>query len=248
MFGLDKYIINMKNNIYLITFFVSLLSISCGSDEVTPLGSGCDASNSPIFSETNGLLLVEFEQASFGENWKLINDLSNSTGDGYMRWEGEDQFGNPGQGLTTFQLNISTTGTYRFVWRSAVTEGDNPTEANDSWLRFADADNFYGEKNNGSLVYPNGLGKSPTPEGASKDGWFKVYRSGDPLDFKWQSRTSDNDAHNIYITFNSPGTYTMEVSGRSHGHAIDKFVMFQEATYSLNEAIESTIFSDFSCN
>ena len=237
----------MKSSILTLFVAVFFLAIGCDSDEVTPKGTECDPSNAPVFAESDGLLLIEFEQADFGDGWQLVQDLSNATGDGYMRWGGDDHFGNPGNGVATFQLNISTPGTYRFTWRSAVTEGDNPTEANDTWLRFADADDFYGEKGNGSLVYPNGTGKSPTPEGASKDGWFKVYRSGNPLDFKWQARTSDNDAHNIFVTFETAGTYTMEVSGRSHGHAVDKFVMFLPDTYSFDEATQSTAFSTFTC-
>ena len=227
---------------------LSFIWISCGSEDVDPKGEGCEPGNAPVYAETDGLLLVEFENADFDEGWTLVRDKSNATGEGFMRWEGGNNFGNPGQGIATFQLQISTPGTYRFVWRSAVTEGDNPTEANDTWLRFADADDYFGEKGDGSLVYPNGTGKSPTPEGASKDGWFKVYRSGNPLDFKWQSRTSDNDAHDIYVTFESRGTYTMEVSGRSFGHAIDKFVMFLPDNYTFNEATEFTLFSEISCN
>ena len=227
---------------------VSCSTFSCGDDDSVGEDLACSEDATALFNESEGILLVEAESVTFGEGWSFVNDLSDATGSGYVRWEGEDQFGNPGEGLTSFSLSISTAGTYRFVWRNAVTEGDNPTEGNDSWLRFADADDFFGQKGDGSVVFPNGTGKSPNPEGASTEGWLKVYRSGTPLDFKWQARTSDNDAHDIYVTFNSPGTYTMEVSGRSRGHAIDKFVLFLEDLYSEEDATESTVFSEIGCN
>ena len=67
-----------------------------------------------------------------------------------------------------------------FLWKSSFRQGDNGTEHNDSWLRFPNASDFFGEKaSNGSIVYPNGSGKEPNPEGSSSDGWFKIYRSGD---------------------------------------------------------------------
>lgn len=233
-------------NDYLTKFFgyalVLTLMSSCGSDDSS---AGCINVENAIFNESDSILLVEFESALFGEGWTLVNNLA---GPVYMRWEGGNQFSNPGEGVATFNLNINTPGTYRFIWNNAVTEGDNPTEGNDSWLRFPDADDFFGEQNGGSIVYPRGIGKSPNPEGASSDGWFKIYRSGTPLDFKWQARTSDNDAHDIYVTFNDPGVYMMEVSGRSQGHAVDKFVLYQESAYSEQEAINFEVLSDVNCN
>ncbi|MEO1253422.1 MAG: hypothetical protein AAFY41_00870 [Bacteroidota bacterium] len=235
-----KKLTYQKTFILIFTFFL----FSCSDDDNS---SGCSEDQAPVFVELEGLLLVEAEAVDYGEGWRLVRDLSDATGSGYMRWEGENQNNNPGVGLATFNLEISTAGTYRFIWRSAVTEGDNPTEANDSWLRFPDADDYFGERNNGSIVYPKGTGKTPNPNGSSKDGWFKIYRSGTPLDFKWQAKTSDNDAHDIYVTFESAGVYTMEISGRSAGHAIDKFVLYLEDLYSEQEATESIVFSEVSC-
>ncbi|WP_044398559.1 hypothetical protein [Lacinutrix sp. Hel_I_90] len=163
-------------------------------------------------------------------------------------WSGANSFGAPGNGLASFKLKITNPGTYRFIWRSAVKEGTNGTESNDSWLRFPDADDFYGEKENGSIVYPAGLGKTPIPNGASTAGWFKIYRSGTDLDFKWQSSTSDNDAHQIYVVFSAPGIYNTAVSGRSFGQAIDKFILFKETEYTLNEATGATTFSEITCD
>ncbi len=116
--------------------------------------------------------------------------------------------------------------------------GDNGTEHNDSWLRFPDADDFFGRKNDGSVVYPNGSGKTPNPNGSSSEGWFKIYRSGNNSAFKWQASTSDNDAHDIYLTFSNPGVYLIEVSPRSDFHGIDRLLLFEEGI-SQNDAIEA---------
>ena len=216
-------------------------------------GNGATSCSNPgdaEFLEENGLVVVEFENNSFPGNWDFRTNVSDFQGSGFMVWTGSQSFNNPGNGLVRFKIRIQNPGTYRFIWRSAVTIGDNGTEHNDTWLRFNDADDFFGRKSsNGNIVYPRGTGKTPNPNGSSKDGWFKIYRSGNNLGFKWQSSTSDNDGHNIFVTFNSPGVYTMEVSARSSGHAIDRFVLFDEDDYSPNQATsESNPVSEVNCN
>lgn len=180
-----------------------------------------------VFNEANGVVMAEFENAEFSGAWALKANGNKYTGKGYMEWQGQQYFNDPGNGTASFKIKITNPGTYRFLWYNAVKKGTDGTEHNDTWLRFSDAADFYGQKGTGSKVYPKGSGKSPNPNGASKDGWLKIYRSGNNLDFIWQARTSDHDAHDIYVKFNNPGTYTMEVSARSSGHAIDKFVLFK---------------------
>lgn len=239
---------------------LAVLAISCSDSDADQVGGdngdngnsgtpGSEACNNPanyIFAEKDGFVKVEIEDAVLPENWKL--ETSNSaSGKGYAVWTGDQSLGQPGKGLIEYKLAIKTPGTYRFLWNTAVTIGNQSSEHNDSWLKFPDATNYYGEKN-GSRVYPKGSGQTPNPNGSSADGWFKIYRSGSDLDFKWQAATSDNDSHNIYVEFATAGTYTMQVSARSTGHGIDQFMLFQEDTYSLNDAKEITTFSEVSCN
>lgn len=181
-----------------------------------------------VFEETNGIVSIEFEDNSFPEGWVLRNEGSDFSGAGYMQWEGNPSMGNPGNGLVIFPVRITNPGTYRFVWHSSFRQGDNGTEHNDSWLRFPDAADFFGRKDDGSVVYPNDTGKEPNPAGSSADGWFKIYRSGNDSSFKWQASTSDHDAHDIFVTFSSVGLYLMEVSARSTYHAIDRILLFEE--------------------
>ena len=177
------------------------------------------------FSEVNGLVIIEAENIPLGSTqWDIQNIFDDASQEEYIRWTGNDNFGTPGNGLIETSITINTPGTYRFRWRNRIGEGSNTTEYNDSWLRFPDADNFFGMRNNGSIVFPHGSGQTPTPNGAGADGWFKVFLSGSAL-WTWSTNTSDNDSHNIFVTFDNPGIYTMQISGRSSGHNIDRIVL-----------------------
>ena len=204
----------------------------------------CESSSNYQFKEKEGIIKVEFEDAEFGPGWELEVGNEKTSGIGYMVWTGSDFFSKPSNDLVSYELNISTPGTYSFIWNSAVTIGTSGTESNDTWLRFPDANDFYAKKGS-EIVYPKGTGKTPNPEGASSDGWFKIYRSGNDLDFKWQARTSDSDPHEIYVEFSETKTYDMQISARSKGHGIDKFALHLE---SLNQSVATSAdFSEIIC-
>ena len=131
------------------------------------------------------------------------------------------------------------------MWRSRITNGNDGTEHNDTWLRFADADDFYGKKGD-HIVYPGGTGKTPRPNGSSKEGWFKVYMSGAGT-WKWASNTSDNDGHGIYVKFDEAGDYIMEISARSSHHALDRFVMVKSGININDVTDESVALSELIC-
>ena len=216
-------------------------------DESEDSESSCDDITKFVFVEKDGIVKVEFEDADFTGNWELKSNGSEISGEGYMSWKGAEYFNQPGNGKASYKIKIKNSGTYQFLWKSAVTLGNDGTEHNDTWLRFPDADNFFAEKGS-SVVYPKGSGKSPHPEGASKDGWFKIYRSGNDLDFKWQAYTFDNNPHEVFVSFDEPGTYTMEISARSKGHGIDQFVLFQETLPKEEAVSDNTQNSNIICN
>jgi len=178
----------------------------------------------PTYQGSDGLVVIEIESAIEKSNWLLDTTKIGYTGDGYLLYKGPDLFNLPGNSVLNFKVVIDKPGKYKFNWRSRIALGTSNTEHNDSWLRFKDASDFYGQKND-EKVYPKGVGKTPNPEGSSKDGWMKIYqnvRGG----WTWQTRTSDNDPHDIYVEFDTIGTYNLEISGRSNGHAIDRIVLF----------------------
>lgn len=179
--------------------------------------------------ENNGLLAFELEELDYGSGWRPEVSIAGFSGAGYLRWTGSNNFGNPGQGLINITLDIQMPGKYRIQWHSKVGHGTNSTESNDSWLRCPNASNFYGEKNGGgSKVYPHGSGKTPTPNGAGKDGWFKIYSSG-TTDWTWSSQTSDHDAHQIYAEFDEAGEYLLQISGRSKDHLLDRIIIYHSS-------------------
>lgn len=198
---------------------------------------GCGQASQNSFTERNGLVVVEMESTNYGNGWEFKTGAG-STGRGYLEWEGGDNFNRQGVGTITVPIVITNVGTYRFSWRNLVNRGGDPSESNDAWLRI-EADNFFGRKltsrrgesSVGHTVCPKGKLRSNScrgeePEGSSGNGYLKVYRSGTPVrQWRWVTGTSDNDRHEVFATFDAPGTYNVKISGRSDGHAIDRFVL-----------------------
>lgn len=241
----------MKKTLLALIIVLPCLMISCGDDynpaNETPEFKCNDENPTPVFVEKDGLLIIESESVELGEDWVLKTDVENYTGSGYIFWNGKSYYSNPGNGLMTYQIFINNPGTYRFQWRS-VNMGEDHTENNDAWLRFDDADDFFGKKEkDGSLVYPGGSGKTPEPEGQSKENWFKIYQNK-PGDWCYRTHTSDNDAHDVYVTFNKAGSYTLEVSGRSEHFGIDRMMLYLESIEESVATDPETVISEIKCN
>lgn len=246
--------------IYFFVFITSIFLsvISCSNDTVDseikiieqpapkddkPIVKAC--TNGKVYHESNGIVRVDINQVSASSSgWKTDQSMGGFEGSGYIIWTGADNFNSPGQGVVTFSVKITTAGTYQFVWRSRIGAGTKKSEHNDSWLRIKGNDFFGKRASDGHRVYPKGSGKTPNPEGSSKDGWLKVYmnRVGE---WFWKSNTNDKDPYDVFVTFNTPGVYAIEISGRSKSHAIDQFVLFK-TDKSLSQA-QNASFSETSC-
>jgi PKD repeat protein len=203
------------------------------------------------FIEENGLVVIEAESGDT-TGWDITN-IDGATG----IIANDNNFNNINGSTIPYEITISNPGVYRFNWRSFFS-GVDPTEENDNWLRFPNNDDvwFFGidgsvgnpgteadiianlQGAQSEIVFPIGSSRitaSTTPNGVGADGYFKVYRSnGSPETYDWQARTSDNDNHEIFVWFVNPGTYTMEVSERSLGHAIDRMVLYKVDDYGYN--------------
>ena len=226
------------------TYTASSLPPGLTIDETTGLliGKVNPGVNTGPFLEDNGLVVIEAESGAYAPEWSettlngAIGILANT-----------NSLNGQNGGTISYEINITDPGVYRFNWRSFYS-GESATDENDNWLRFPNNDDvwFFGYKGNPgtevdiianlnadqeSIVFPKGSSRSTSdnePEGSSGNGYFKIYRSGGlPETYDWQARTSDNDAHNIYIWFVNPGTYSFEVSERSAGHAIDKMALYK---------------------
>ena len=186
------------------------------------LSQSCPAT----YVERNGFVVIEAEAANnLPSAWNRRTNIRGYTGSSYLRYEGTNNFRTPGRNVYSFKFYVASAGTFRFQWRNRIAKGSNSTEHNDAWLRFPDAADFFGKRGN-STVYPKGSGKFPTAEGAGGNGWFKVY-TNDLNEWTYQTVTSDFDAHDIFVRFNRAGVYTVQVAGRSNGHAIDRLVLYR---------------------
>jgi len=183
----------------------------------------CSAQAAGVFQEANGLVVVEVESAPVAGSWSSQSGLAGFTGTSYYEWK----TGNTattvdaaGQGILSYRFKINQTGRYRFQLRSAA---PHSTEHNDVWLRV-----------------PSGAvkikGTTVTSLGAA---WFKVYQNAGANAWSWNAWTTDHDAHSIHADFNTPGEYTLELSGRSTQFKIDRFVLYHSSvssTTALNTA------------
>lgn len=179
-----------------------------------------------------GIYMIEAESEEPAEGWVI---KSNSKPDiTYIEWMGEDYFNEPGNGIIEYSVHIQKPGTYTFYWRSKVGKGENPTEHNDTWLRFPDATESFAVQK-GDTIRPHGVCTDDCPEGSGSDGWYKVFSSF-TCDWTWTSRTSDNHGYGIRVHYDKPGVYLIQLSGRSNAHRIDKLFLFPHYL-SLTEAL-----------
>lgn len=205
-------------------------------------GTVSSVENSGAFLEENGRVIIEAESGDIVPGW-----AETTAGDANGIIAGTNSFNTIGGGTIPYQITVNTPGVYRFDWRSFYS-GPSATDANDNWLRFPNTEDvwFFGYQGNpvdeatlianlegaqDKVVFPKGssrISNETTPDGSGNNGYFKIYRSGGASEtYDWQARTSDNDAHNIYVWIVNPGSFTFEVSERSAGHAIDKMALYK---------------------
>ena len=190
---------------------------------VRVLISLCLAFAAPIaiantFQENGGVIVFEAESVSATGSWSFQSSIPGYKGSGYYLWTGSDNFavsnaprGNP----ITYTFNVTNPGNYQLRWRSRITKGNNSTEHNDNWVRFPSGQNISGQhplNGNWTKVYMNELNK-----------------------WSWRSATVDHVGRPITQYFGA-GQHTMQISGRSNGHAIDRIVLYQYEDVSFSEA------------
>jgi len=221
-----KSVFTMRLKITLLLFVNMLLAIHVTAQ--------CNAD----FQEANGIAILEMESES---NSGFRNEvLPGASAGRALAYRGANRFNSPDGSTITYSVRINTPGTYRFIWRNrigVVAATNANTEHNDSWLRITGGNVlFFGARNNqnGSRIFPGGSGRTPTPNGASSGGWFKVYTN--IINWNWDTFTSDFDGHFIYANFPSAGTYNVQISGRSNGHFVDRMVLYNESQYSNSQA------------
>lgn len=182
----------------------------------------CDAP----FIEKNGIIVIEAENTTLTDGWEERNDISGFSGEGFIEYVDQNRLDDPGYSVLEYKFQIDSPGTYRFDYHTKVGYGIDPSEHNDTWVRFPDADNFFGELD-GKIAYPDGVGKSPIFKGSTADGWGKAYSWG-TTDWTFRTKVSDLEGLHLHATFNEAGIYTLQLSGRSKGHFVDRLILYQK--------------------
>ncbi|RAK00208.1 putative secreted protein (Por secretion system target) [Larkinella arboricola] len=230
----------MKNYIYLLlislSVFLSGFSASAAGRDGSTVDSPTTTSTAPLrvatcpaaYEEQNGIVVIETESLNLPSGWQKKTSAGGHTGSAYIDWTGAENFSKTGIGLIETTIKINKTGKYIFQWRNRVGLGTSLTDHNDTWLRFPDASDFYGERTT-RKVYPYGTGKTPNPNGAGSDGWFKVYFNAGVWNWAWATYVSDRDAMQVVVEFDKPGVYKLQISARSKGHLLDRIVMFHSS-------------------
>ena len=209
-------------------FFVNLTNATNGvtiseNQGVVPLTDndgtpGCTSD----YNEVDGTVVIEAENLNLPAGWNIENSTTGFTGTGYINWTGGEFFNAPGNGIITSTIQINTPGTYVVQWRSKIGVGSSNTDNNDTWLRFNDASDFFAVRNS-NTIYPQGSGQTPNVNGSGGGNWFKTYTNN--RDWSWQTKTNDNTPYEIFVRFDSPGVYSMEISARSKNHFIDRITL-----------------------
>jgi len=199
------------------------------------------------YETVNGLLVIEAESLPINEDWIIADDRPGFFGTGFIEWTGQSQNGRPGSGEMEVKLRFTRAGQYRMQWHNRIGMGNNPTEHNDTWVKLEGVADSYGYRVRDGMEsrrYPKPkceddafmasveakpeVTGAECAEGSTRDDWFKVY-STNARDWRWSTRTSDNDAHEIGIDIAAPGVYTMLLSARGDHHLIDRIVIHERA-------------------
>lgn len=175
----------------------------------------CPAS-ADTYVETGGILIMEAESSQAQDGWSFEDGIGGYAGSGYLLWNGADSFAlnTAGRGTITYRFRIQRAGNYELLWRSRITRGDNRTEHNDSWVRFPTGRDIPGEQ--------------------ALNGWTKVFMSTLGK-WAWQSATVDGVGRRVRQYF-SAGEHTLQISGRSNGHAIDRIALFDYSDNQISSA------------
>ena len=172
------------------------------------LGYGATSAANP-FVESDGIVIMEVESETASGGWVVDNAIFGTSGS-YHLWNGQNNFGNPQNGdAITYTFEIQTPGNYEARWRSRNTVSLMVTDYNDAFIRFPTGTNVEGE-------HP------------ISTGWAKGFM-GQAEQWTWDLRTVDGQSLPVR-TFFDVGVHTLQIAGRSKGHAIDRVALHQYET------------------
>lgn len=164
-----------------------------------------------VFKEESGELLMECESVPSSNGWIYHADSSGHSGFGYYEWIKPGQGIRPGTGLLTYNFEITTAGTYQLLIRGKMKDADNRPETpdpdgNDVWAKIHTSSSAFND-----TVY------------------HKIAILGHPHGWTWNSNDDKTTGHAVtpMLLMLQKGVYSITLSGRSQGYAIDKILLLK---------------------
>ncbi|MEO1652678.1 MAG: choice-of-anchor Q domain-containing protein, partial [Bacteroidota bacterium] len=212
-------------------------------------GGGTDPDPSPgsgAFVENNGQVIINVPSVGLNSNSNRAWKIQSIGGQNYYQTkEGQNSFNKlTTYGIITYPVSINTPGIYRIMMKSKINKSNRTDEHNDMWLKMPNNGNvsFFAYRGNVSseqtlqnalnannVLWPKGIGKTPNPDGASTQGYLKVYTN--KIGPAYVMKTNDGPGHEIYVKFNKSGTYNLQIAHRSDGFAVRRLAMWKVNTY-----------------
>jgi len=163
--------------------------------------SGIKGADTRPFLEQNGLVVMEVESSPLAGDWKLENSVTPYLGTCYYTWRrgGATSITSAGQGVLSYKVKISKPGTYNFRFRSYHNYPADQTQQNDTWVRM-DSGN-----------------------------WVKCYQvnsASGSWNFKCTFEIGHDHVAPAYQL--TAGTHTLQLSGRSYGHSVDRIHLYTD--------------------
>ena len=84
--------------------------------------------------EQGGKVIFEIEDQAPTGSWVQETEFPGFAGSSYFRWNGGNQFNNPGQGVLTYTIHITDPGDYQMRIHNHHNDPDSTME-NDCWTR-----------------------------------------------------------------------------------------------------------------
>lgn len=158
-------------------------------------------------------VVMEAESAPASDGWRYKADDGSFSGFGYLEWDQAGQGIAPGKGVLSYSFAIDEPGTYQIFVRSKMKDPANRPETpdpdgNDVWMKLTGGRDVPGRR-------------------ALGDDWNKIAILGHPVGWTWNTNADSGKPHPptpVLRAFDK-GIYSLDLSGRSQGHAIDKIVL-----------------------
>jgi hypothetical protein len=166
---------------------------------ILALGAAPGFAQSGPFIEQNGIVVVEIESTPVVGQWVSETIWPDYTGTAYYRYNGANQFNNPGVAKLGYQLAIEHAGEYRLAIRNRH-EDPNPELENDVWVR---------------------MDGGPWIKCFSNDG------PGSVGAWNWATNFEIEGVWKLPLFELTHGIHLFEISARSRNYQIDRFVLSQ---------------------